>query len=162
VKTQLVIFDTDAELVERLRSQSANLPYISYAVGNGPMVTKSAGLDAIKVSLMESLDRFGFNPPYPEFEARVLKTPSPEVQRGLPRYAISGVALPNGYARNVRSELEIVISAMLKTIDEFNATGEDQILRVGILPESLSLNKLPPAEVFQTLDRIYREQGPKP
>jgi hypothetical protein len=157
VKPQLVIFDTDAELIERLRSQSANQAYISYAVGNGPMVTKSANLDALKVSLMDALDRFGLNPPYPVGEARVLKTPLVELRRGLPRYAISGVALPPNYNRDVRLELDLVISATLKAIKEFNARGEDQILRVGILPESLGLGKLPPAEVFETLDRIYGE-----
>src|SRR5690349_1527982 len=107
MKPELVIFDTNAELIQRLRSQSSDLPYVHYAVGNGPAVTTSANLDAMKVSLIDALERFGLKPPYPEYGARVLKTPLPEVQRGLPKYAISGVALPKDYVRNVRSELEI-------------------------------------------------------
>jgi hypothetical protein len=49
---------------------------------------------------------------------------------------------------------------MLTAIREFNDKGEDQILRVGMLPENLSLDKLPPTEVFQTLGRIYGELLP--
>jgi hypothetical protein len=155
MKPQFVIFSKDAELIERLKSQSAHLPYVHYAVGDGLTVTKAEKLDALKVSLMMALERFGWNPPYPLFEARVLKTPPADVQRGMPRYGISGVALPKDYPRNVQSELELVIPAMLKAIQEFNKRGEDQIVRVGMLPDDLSLNKLPPTEVFQTLERIY-------
>ena len=157
MKPTLVIFSTDIELIERLRSQSTQLPYVSYAVGNGPTVTKTEQLDALKVSQMDAVERYGFNPPQPLFEARVLKAPTGLVERGLPKYAISGVALPGDYPRNARSELELVISAMLKAIKEFNGKGQDQILRIGLLPEQLSLEKLPPSEVFQMLERIYGE-----
>jgi hypothetical protein len=160
MKPKLVIFSTDADLIERLRSQSTRLPYLSYAVGNGPAVAKAEQLDALKVSQMDAVERYGFNPPHPALEARVLKTPAALLERGLPRYAISGVALPKDYPRNPESELELVISATLKAVKEFNAKGEDQILRVGMLPESLSLDKLPPIEVFRALDRIYGELIP--
>src|SRR5258708_28412399 len=157
MKPEFVIFSKDAELIERLKPQSAQLPYVSYAVGDGPTVARAVKLDALKVSLMESLERFGWNPPYPPFEARVLKAPSTLLEMGLPKYAISGVALRKDYPRNAQSELELVISAMLKAIQEFNKRGEDQIVRVGMLPDDLSLNKLPPTDLFQTLDRIYGE-----
>jgi hypothetical protein len=158
MKPQLVIFDTDAELIQQLKPQSAHLPYVHYAVGDGLTVTKAEKLDALKVSLMMALERFGWNPPYPPFQARVLKTPPADVQRGMPRYGISGVALPKDYPRDdPRRELEIGVSAMLKAVKEFNDRGEDQILRVGMLPENLSLDKLPPGEVFQMLERIYEE-----
>ena len=157
MKPQIVIFSTDAELIERLKPQSAQLSYVSYAVGDGPRVTQAESLDALKVTQMEAVERFGFNPPHPLLEARVLKTPSNLLDRGLPRYAISGVSLPKDYPRNPWSELELVISAMLKAIKEFNDRGKEQIVRVGLLPENLSLTKLPPTEVFQTLDRIYGE-----
>jgi len=160
MKPCLVIFSTDAEQIEKLRPQSAQLPYVGYAVGNGPMVTKAENLDALKINQMEAVERFGFNPPYPVLESRVLKTPVALLERGLPRYAISGVALPKDYPRDSLGELELVISAMLRAIKEFNDRGEDQILRVGILPERLSLDKLPPREVFQTLERIYGELIP--
>lgn len=157
MKPQLVIFSTDAELIKRLKSQSTQLSYVGYAVGNGPTVAKSEHLDALKVSQMDAVERYGFNPPHPMLEARVLKTPALLLERGLPKYAISGVALPKDYPRNARSELELVISAMLKAIKEFNARGEDQILRVGLLPDDIGLLEFPPAEVLQMLDRVYRE-----
>ncbi len=127
MKPKLVIFDTDAELIQRLKPLSAHLPYVCYAVGDGLTVTKAEKLDALKVSLMMALEHFGWNPPYPLFEARVLKTPPADVQRGMPRYGISGVALPKDYPRDdPRRELEISVSAMLKAVKEFNSTGEDQ------------------------------------
>lgn len=164
MKPKLVIFSTDAEFIERLRSQSTRMPYVSYAVGNGPAVAKAEQLDALKVSQTDAVERYGFNPPHPVLEARVLKTPATLVERGLPRYAISGVALPKDYSRNPGSELELVISAILKAVKQFNARGEDQILTVGMLPESLSLDKLSPPEVFEMLERIYGELilSPKP
>lgn len=157
MKPEFVIFSTDAEQIERLRSQSSHLPYVSYSVGNGPVVTKLARLDALKVSQMDAVQRYGFNPPHPLLEARVLKAPTALVERGLPRYAISGVALPEDYRRDTRSEMELVISAMLKAVRDFNAEGGDQIQRIGVLPEGLSLDKLPAPDVFETLDRIYGE-----
>lgn len=160
MKPYLVIFSTDADQIETLKPQSAQLPYVCYALGNGPTVTKAENLDALKVTQMEAVERFGFNPPHPVLESRVLKTPKPLLERGLPRYAISGVALPKDYPRNPRRELELVISAMLRAIREFNDQGEDQIVRVGMLPENLSLDKLSPTEVFQTLQRIYGELIP--
>ena len=160
MKPQFVIFSKDVELMESLKAQSAKLSYISYAVGDGPTVTKAEQLDALKVSQMDAVERYGFNPPHPILEARVLKTPTTLLERGLPKYAISGVALPKDYPRNAQSELELVISAMLKAIQQFNSKGADQIVRVGMLPDDLSLNKLPPNDVFRTLERIYGEFVP--
>jgi hypothetical protein len=159
---RLVIFSTNAELIARLKSQCTQLPYVDYAVGDGPAVAKAEHLDALKVSQMDAVERYGFNPPHPLLEARVLKTPAPLIERGLPRYAISGVALPKDFPRDPRSELELVISSTLIAVKEFNARGEDQILRVGILPETLGFLDFPAAEIFQTLDRIYGELVPNP
>ena len=156
MKPQLVIFSTDAGLIDRLCAESTRLPFLSFAVGDGLAVTKAERLDALKVSQMDAVERYRFNPPHPLLEARVLTTPPDFIQRGLPRYAISGVALPRDYQLNVKAELELGVSAMLKVID-FNQRGEDQILRVGMLPESLSLDKVAPAEAFQIVERIYSQ-----
>jgi hypothetical protein len=157
MKPQLVIFSTDAELIDRLCAESTRLPFLSFAVGDGLAVTKAERLDALKVSQMDAVERYRFNPPHPLLEARVLTTPPDLIQRGLPRYAISGVALPRDYQRNVKTELELDVSAMLKAIQGFNQRGEDQILRVGMLPDSLSLDKVAPAEAFQIVERIYSQ-----
>jgi hypothetical protein len=154
---KLIIFSPDGKLIERLRAQGERLPFVSFAVGDGPTVAKTRRLDALKISQMDAVERYGFNPPHPLLEAQVLKAPSALLQRGLPRYAVSGVALPDDYQRNISSEMELVISATLKAIAKFNATSQDQILRIGMLPESLSLDKLPAAEVFGALERIYGE-----
>jgi hypothetical protein len=75
MKPYLVIFSTDAEQIETLKPQSTQLPYVCYALGNGPTVTKAENLDVLKVTQMEAVERFGFNPPHPVLESRVLKTP---------------------------------------------------------------------------------------
>jgi hypothetical protein len=90
----------------------------------------------------------------------VLETPASLLARGLPRYAISVVGLPEDYPRDALGELELAISAMPRAIKEFNDRGGDQILRVGILPERLSLDKLPSTVVFQPLERVYGELIP--
>ena len=154
---ELVIFSTDSQLINKLRFEVERMPYIRLAEGDGPTVAATERLDALKVSQMDAVERYGFSPPHPTFEARVLKTPAALIERGLPRYAISGVALPKDYPRDARSELELVISATLKAVKAFNSQNEDQILRVGVLPETLGLGRLPSAEAFGTLDRIYRE-----
>jgi hypothetical protein len=46
-KPQLILFDSDSALLERLKSYSEMLPYISYETGNGPQVTAKAHLDAL-------------------------------------------------------------------------------------------------------------------
>src|SRR5258708_22969997 len=125
MKPEFVIFSKDAELIERLKSQSTQMPYVSYEVGEGPTFIKTLKLDALKVSLMESPERFGWNPPYPPFEARVLRAPSTLLEMGFPKYAISGVALRKDYPRNPQSELELVISAILRPIQELTQSGED-------------------------------------
>lgn len=154
---ELVIFSTDAKLIQELRSECKGLPQVNFAEGNGPTVSKRERLDALKVSQMDAVERYGFNPPHPLFEARILKTPTTLIDQGLPRYAISGVSLPKDFRRDVRRELELTISAMLSAVKKFNSKGGDQIRRVGVIPESLSLDKLSATEVFRTLERIYGE-----
>jgi hypothetical protein len=150
-----VIFSAYAARIDRIRTQSPQLPFVSFAVGNGLAVRKAERLDALKISQMEAVERYAFNPPHPILEACVLKAPA-LIEQGLPRFAISGVALPADYPRHAKLELELDISATLKAIRDFNKRGEDQILRVGILPEGLSLDKIAPAEVFEALERVYR------
>ena len=156
MQPQFIIFSTDAARLDRIRTQSPQLPFVSFAVGNGPVVTKSERLDALKISQMEALELYGFNPPYPILEARVLKAPASLIELGLPRYAISGVALPPDYPRDASLELDLAISATLKAIRDFNNRGDDRIVWVGILPEGLSLDKIAPADVFEAFERIYR------
>lgn len=83
MKPELVILRTGAELIQRLRSEGKRLPYVSYAVGNGQNVTKSERLDAMKVSQMDAVERYGFDPPHPILEARVLKAPQPSDGTGV-------------------------------------------------------------------------------
>jgi len=71
IKPQLIIFGTDSTQLDLVKPQLTILPYVSYEVGTGPQVTKKTQLDAMWVTLMEGMDKFGLNPPFPLHEARV-------------------------------------------------------------------------------------------
>jgi hypothetical protein len=157
---QFVVYDTNQELIERLKAQISIPPFVRYVLGSGLRATAEAKLDALKISWMSAVDRLGANPPFPIFEAIVIKTPSAEIQRGLPRYMIAGVAVPKNHIADPRGDLELVVSALLRSIREFNSKGEDEILRVGILPNDLCFDKLPDTEIFQIIERIYGEVQP--
>jgi hypothetical protein len=160
MNVQFVVFSTNRKLIEQLKAYAPQLPFLRYVWGDGPKATAEAALDAIWVSPMAAVDRFGANPPFPLFQAVVIKTPSSEVKRGLPRYGIAGVAVPKDHPQDPLRDLEIKVSALLKAIQDFNKKGEDRILRVGLLPGDLGMDKLAPATAFQIIDRIYGELIP--
>jgi hypothetical protein len=90
---QLVLFGTDTGLLENLKRCSGALPYIRYEQGYASQVAVKADLDALWATPMIGAELFGATPPFPLHEARVLKTPPAQLQRGMPRYGIIGVAI---------------------------------------------------------------------
>src|SRR5438105_2199407 len=89
---QLVLFGTDTSLLEELKRSSSALPYLSYEGGYGPQVVAKARLDALWATPMTAVELFGAVPPFPLHEARVLETPPSQLQRGMPKYGVVGVA----------------------------------------------------------------------
>src|SRR5712691_6347964 len=134
-KLRLILFGSDPAALERLKAFSEGMPYIGYEVGHGPQVAANARLDALWLTLMEAVELFGAAPPFPLYEARVLKTPHALLERRFPRYAVVGVAISQDDPKTPDWELRLVMSALLKAVREFNSRNEDQILRIGILPE---------------------------
>jgi hypothetical protein len=157
-KPQLILFGTDSRLLEELKLSSAKMPYISYEVGHGPQVTERADIDAFWATPMVGTELFGANPPFPLHEAQVYKTPAAQLQRGFPRYGIVGVAISPNDPQTPEWNLRLVLTTLLKAVEAFNSKNKDQITRVGILPEDLSLKTLDPAIAFQLIRELY-EQG---
>jgi hypothetical protein len=154
-KPQLILFSPDSALLEKLKPSSAALPYISYAVGYGPQVAATAHLDALWVTLMGSIELFGAVPPFPLHEARVLRTPRTQLEKGFPRYGVAGVAVSEDDPKAPEYGLRLVVSALLKAVKEFNSGNPDQILRIGILPDDLELKKLKPEAAFKIVREAY-------
>jgi hypothetical protein len=153
----LVLFSSDSALLDKLSTFSKELSYIGFEVGQGPQVAAKAHLDAFWATLTVGVELFGAVPPFPLHEARVLRTPQTQVQRGLPRYGVVGVAVSPDDPRTPEFNLRLVLSSLLRAITEFNTCNPDQILRVGILPDDLELRKLDPAIAFRLVKEVYEQ-----
>lgn len=154
-KPQLILYGTDAGILERLRPFSAALRYIGYEVGYGIEIAAKAKLDALWLTPMAAVELYGANPPFPVHEAQVVKTPTPQLVRGFPRYGVVGVATSREDPRTPEFELRLIISALLKALTEFNSQSEDQIIRVGVLPQDLGLERMDPEKAFGIIRDLY-------
>lgn len=154
-KPQLILYGSDSAVLEKLKPHSAELPYISYELGYGPQVTARARLDAFWVTLMGGVELFGAAPPFPLHEARVLRTPAAQLEKGFPRYGIVGVAVSENDPKSPEYNLRLVMSALLKAVSDFNSRSQDQILRVGILPDDLELKRMKPEAAFKIVRELY-------
>jgi hypothetical protein len=154
---ELVLFGTDSALLTKLSCFSTDLPYVRYESGYGPQVVARVGLDALWVTPMAGVELFGAVPPFPLHEARVLETPLTQRKRGMPRYGIVGVATSEDDPNTPEYGLRVVLSALLRTVGEFNREHSEQIRRVGILPVDLGLERLDPATAFGIVREIYEQ-----
>jgi hypothetical protein len=157
-KPHLILFSTDALLLERLKPYGTALPYMAFEVGHGPEVTARAHLDALWATLMTGVELFGAVPPFPLHDARVLPTPPSQLKRGMPRYGVVGVAVSKDEGKVPDLNLRLVLSALLRAIKEFNSQGSDRIIRVGILPDDLELKRLEPSTAFKIIREIYEHE----
>jgi hypothetical protein len=159
--TQLIFFGSDSALLERLKSFSDELPYVNFEAGLGPDVVVKAQLDAFWATPMIGLELFGANPPFPIHEARVVKTPLVQrTQRGLPRYGIIGVSLADNDAKLPEYRLRLALSSLLEAVVQFNSENQEQIVRVGVLPEDFELKKLDPAVALKIIREVYERFVP--
>ena len=157
--THIVLFGTNPILLEGLKRASDAFPYLSCELGYGPQVAAKAGLDAMWATPMVGAELFGAIPPFPLHEARVLKTPALQLRRGMPKYAVVGVATSNDDPKTPEYNLRLVLSALLKAVQDFNSRQPDQIRRVGVLPEDLDLLRIDPAKAVEIIRQVYEESG---
>jgi len=106
---------------------------------------------------MAGVELFGATPPFPLYEAQVLETPPAQLQRGMPKYGVVGVATSEEDPKTPEHNLRLVLSALLKAVKVFNLRNTDQIVRVGILPDHLDLLRLDPAEAFRIVREVYEQ-----
>ena len=154
---QLVLFGTDSGLLDDLKRSSVALPYLGYEAGYGPQVVAQADLDALWATPMIGAELFGATPPFPLHEARVLKTPPAQLQRGMPRYGVVGVATNDDDPKTPEYNLRLVLAALLKAVYDFNSKQSDQILRIGILPEDLDLKRIDRSKAIEIIRQVYED-----
>jgi len=156
-KTELTLFGTDSGFLESLKRFSTGLPYINYETGHGPQVVAKAGLDALWATPMVGVELFGATPPFPLHEARVLETPPAQIMRGMPRYGIVGVATSEDDPTTPDYNLRLVLSALLRAVNDFNCRHANPIRRVGILPDDLDLRRIDPQQGFEIIREVYQQ-----
>jgi hypothetical protein len=154
---QLVLFGTDTTLLNDLKRSSAALPYLGYEGGYGPQVVAKAHLDALWATPMMAAELFGAVPPFPLHQARVIETPPSQLQRGMPKYGIVGVATSDDDPKTPEYNLRLVLSALLKAVHDFNSKQSDQIRRIGILPEDLDLKRIDHDKAIAIIRQVYEE-----
>lgn len=77
-------------------------------------------------------------------------------------YGVVGVAVSEDDPKTPEYNLRLVISALSKAVNDFNAQNKDQIRRIGILPEDLLLKRLKPDRVFRIIQETYEEKAAGP
>jgi hypothetical protein len=156
---ELILFGTDNAFLNNLKAHSGNLPYISYELGIGLQIAQKARFDAFWATPMMAVELYGATPPFPLHQAQVLRTPEAQKQKGFPRYAIVGVAVHQDDPKDPKYNLRLIIESLLTGVKKFNIENEDQIRRVGILPENLELKKLKPKIAFAIIKEIYERES---
>lgn len=106
---------------------------------------------------MMGVELFGAAPPFPLHKASVLRTPARQVERGLPRYGIVGVAVSEKDSKEPDYNLRLLLLALFGAVDAFNASNSDGILRVGLLPEDLALQQLDAETAISIIREVYEQ-----
>lgn len=159
---QLILYDTGPDFFESLAAYKSELPFVRFEIGKLPHVTHVAALDASWTTPMGALELYGINPPFPLHEARVHRTPETKLKKGHPRYLVVGVATSLSDPRTPEFNINIVLSALLRAVDEFNGRSSDKIKRIGILPEQLDLRRLDPPVAARLLREAYEKHRRPP
>jgi hypothetical protein len=161
MKITIVLFSTDRALIERLGILCNGKSPLEIVFGTGPEVTASHKLDAFWMTWMQA-ERFGAEPPFAPHEARVLRVPASEREKGFPAFVVAGVLLADDDPNSAEFQLQLVLEALLTTVQRFNATNLQQIHRVGTVPENLALNLVNPSAARRIVDDIYSRICDKP
>jgi hypothetical protein len=148
----IVIYDSDRQLLDRIRLDCSAQKYVEFVVGNGPTASRIAHLDAIWCSPMEALE-LGMNVSLANHQAGVFQMPQQWVQKGLPTYAVVGVPTSKDDPRTPDFELPMIVSALAKAVKQFNEGPNPRITRVGFLPDHLWLRKLAPGAAMTIIDK---------
>lgn len=151
----LVIFEPDARIADALKRE-IRLPFVTVVNCYGKEATSVARLDAIWLTWMQA-EQFGITPQLEPHVAVVFRTPDAKVKEGFAPFTVAGVNFakndPPDLIERLRWSLEAVLGAILR----FNKT-EGAIERIGTLPTTLVLGKLPTPVVADILEKVW---GPR-
>lgn len=154
---KLVVYGSNTALLSRFKESVSELPYLDAESGFGPEVTRKASLDAMWATPAAGAELFGASPPFAPHQARVFQSPAPTLARGLPRYGVVGVMTSPNDPKTPEFQLQLIVSALLRAIEDFNAGTSDKIRSVGILAQDLLLNKMEMPGAIDIIRRAFED-----
>src|ERR1700678_3796720 len=89
---------------------------------------------------MMALEMLGANPPFPLYQAFVPQAPTALLLKGLPRYAVVGVAVSQDDPREPESMVRLIVSARLNAVNDFNAQNKTRSFVWECCPATWSLD----------------------
>lgn len=155
MKPNLIFGDPDLERVKLLQQGFQSHPQITARALKPHEVRTLPNLDAFYLSIMGA-ERWGARPII--HEAQVLRTTPEDRTDGWPPFVIAGGAFkPEEAPLNERIVLRVVISAVLKAVEMFNAEKNEVIQSIGFEPFFTGIDKLPPLEAARIICAAYDE-----
>lgn len=153
---QLVFSDEKESTVRELRQSFEGCPELTALLLKPDELPKLKGLDALFLTLTAA-ERWG--PRIAFYKSQVLTTrPQDE---DMPPYIVTGIAMEidDPRTRDPRSELKLVIAAVLDAVRQHNSESGRQIKSVGFWTELLGMRRLSPTEAGQIIRSIYEDKG---
>jgi len=152
MRPEMVFSDRSEEVVKRLRTAFEGCHELTALVMQ-PSDLPSYELDAMFLTLVAA-ERWGSTPiPY---KSQVLRTDPGD--KGMPRYVVTGIAMDaeDPRTRDPKSELEMVIVAVLDAIDSFNVENDKPIRLVGFWTDMLGIDHMDAFEAGKIIRSIYQ------
>jgi hypothetical protein len=129
-----MIFDSDMDWVNRIKSAIGPCDGIFVYVGDGPSATANCHLDAFLLTPMQA-ERFGVPIEFRMDSCEVRNTIPSMLTKGLPPYVVAyKVELGTGW-------LAAMINLVRSAVEAFNQSQHYELKRIGTIPENLGITK---------------------
>lgn len=152
MSTEMVFSDKNEEIVKQLRAAFEGC-YELTALVMQPSDLPSYELDAIFLTLAAA-ERWGSKPIL--YKSQVLRTDSGD--KGMPHYVVTGIAIEPDDPRtgDPKSELKLVVTAVLDAIDSFNDETDKPIRVVGFWTDMLRIDQMDAFDAGTIIRSIYQ------
>jgi hypothetical protein len=148
---QLVVYGTNLNAMQALEAESNLKETLTFFHGNALDATKSQGLDALLITIMQA-ERFGISPPFPLNESVVAMTRTDEIAKGIPRFLVAGVRIDANSLRDWGNEVGTFLKAGIRAIRHHNESTSDKIQRVGVLIDNFRPEKAGIPHIAKAID----------
>ncbi len=157
----IVVFGRDSDTLAEMAKFATALPFVSFALGVGRLISQHENLDALWMTPMMASEALGISVLPPLHRALVVATPAGKYQEGYPRYVVLGVLTATDDPKTPEFETRLVIKALLDAVRQFDGNQScDSIRRVGILPEDLGITRQNLQKCFEIIGDEYNNRLP--